>query len=93
MHNFWGTKFKNGYFMGPVSCTICFHNYYFKQAFTVFTKTKQIRELRQLYGKNLDLVFSSIIWYLVEESASYGRKNFGIKAGKSDFEYRFCCDL
>lgn len=77
MHNCHGIKCKNGYFMGPLSCIICFHNYYFKEAFTVFTKTKEIRESRQLHGQSLNLIFFLSYVNLREKSVSCGGKYFG----------------
>ena len=67
-------------------------NRLFKICFHCLQRQSKL-ELRQLYGKILNHLLSSIIWYLMEESTSYGRKNFAIKARKSYFEYRFCCEL
>lgn len=73
MHSCRGIKLKNSYSIGLVLCTLCFHNYYFKQTLAVFTSTQHIRALRQLDGRTSDHIFPSIIWSSREESGSYGR--------------------
>lgn len=82
MNNHRRIKIEDGYFMSPVSCTIHFQTFSFKQALEVFTKTKQIRELRQLYGKTSNLIFFLNYRILkVERTLEYKLENPSLSTG------------